>query len=142
MATLPLPYPASPALWVCFPSGSSPIISFLYYILFCDTPGYCLCRSGGPFPTNLEFHIDKRCYQTLQCFLANYSSRFCCPYRHLSCMIHYIPGFLSISGLVDFRPLPLSQMAASSPCSPRLFFNNVKRNLFVRSPHCCFVTIA
>jgi hypothetical protein len=101
---------------------------------------------------DLEFHIGKRCYQALQCFLANYSYHFCCPYRHLSYMIRWIPHCsLPIAGFLDFRSLPhcchqpwfsLSQMAVSSPCSSRLLFYNVERNLFVRSPHCCSVTIA
>jgi hypothetical protein len=62
--------------------------SYFFTILSSDILGYRLCRSGEPFHPDLEFHIGKRCYQALQCFVANYSSRFCCPYRHLSCMIH------------------------------------------------------
>jgi hypothetical protein len=133
-------YPGLPALWVRFPSGSSPIISFLYYTIFRHNR-HCLPCSGEPFHPDLQFHIGKRCYQALQCFLGNYSYHLCCPYRHLTCMIRQIPHFLSIARFVDFRPLLLSQMAVSLTCYPRLFFYNVERNLFVRSNHCCSVTI-
>jgi hypothetical protein len=80
MATSPLPNLAIPVLWVHFPIGSSPIISFLT-ILSSNIIGYCLYRSGEPITllssSILVNVVTKLCKVFLQTVLIVYVAPIC-----------------------------------------------------------------